>query len=236
MLLKPIKNIIFLLSLLLGGCLWGQQDTIVVVQADEKYFEDQFYFGVNYNVLVGAPSGISQNSFSSGIMGGFIKDIPINSRRNVGFGIGVGLSINTIYSDLMATKNANGTFSYQEVPADLDYNRNKLSMHFVEFPLEFRWRSSRAEDYRFWRVYSGVRLQYLFSGRSKFVTDTSKESFSNSDIRDFQYGIYLSFGYNTWNFYAQYNVSNIFEDDRFTIDGEPLEINIVKAGLIFYIF
>src|SRR5699024_12840558 len=121
--------------------------------------------------------------------GGFIKDIPINSRRNVGFGIGVGLSINTIYSDLMATKNANGTLSYQEVPADLDYNRNKLSMHFVEFPLEFRWRSSRAEDYRFWRIYSGVRLQYLFSGRPKCATDTQRVSVSYSDIRDFHYAI-----------------------------------------------
>lgn len=236
MLNKSIKYILFVLCLFWGGSLWSQQDTIVVVEPDSKYFEDQFYFGVNYNVLVGGPKGISQNSFSSGIMGGFIKDIPINKRRNVGFGLGVGLSINTIYSDLMAIKNANGTISYQEVPEDLDYNRNKLSMHFVEFPLEFRWRSSRAEDYRFWRIYTGVRLQYLFSGRSKFVTDIEKISFSNSDIRDFQYGIYLSFGYNTWNFYAQYNVTNIFEDDRFLMNGESLEVNIIKAGLIFYIF
>ena len=236
MVFKLRNNILFILCLFYGGFLWSQQDTIVVVDADPKYFEDQFYFGVNYNVLIGSPDGISQNSFSSGIMGGFIKDFPINKRRNVGFGIGAGLSINTIYSDLMATKNANGTISYQEVPEDLDYNRNKLSMHFVEFPLEFRWRSSRAEDYRFWRIYSGVRLQYLFSGRSTFVTDNEKLSFSNSDIRDFQYGIYLSFGYNTWNFYAQYNVTNIFEDDRYLINGEPLEVNIIKAGLIFYIF
>jgi len=236
MIFKPLKNIVFVCCFLCSGWLLGQQDTIVVVEADSKYFEDQFYFGVNYNVLIGAPDGISQSSFSSGIMGGFIKDIPINKRRNVGFGLGVGLSINTIYSDLLATKNANGTISYQEVPADVDYNRNKLSMHFVEFPLEFRWRSSRAEDYRFWRIYSGVRLQYLFSGRSKFVTDTERISFSNSDIRDFQYGIYVSFGYNTWNFYAQYNVTNVFEDDRYLMDGEPLEVNIIKAGLIFYIF
>lgn len=230
------RHTLFASLFLCSGWLWAQQDTIVVVEPDTKYFEDQFYFGVNYNVLVGAPKGISQNSFSSGIMGGFIKDFPLNNRRNIGFGLGVGLSINTIYSDLMATKNANGTISYQEVPEDIDYNRNKLSMHFVEFPLEFRWRSSRAEDYRFWRIYSGVRLQYLFSGSSKFVTDTERISFSNSDIRDFQYGIYLSFGYNTWNFYAQYNVTNIFEDERYLSNGEPLEVNLIKAGLIFYIF
>lgn len=236
MVYKFFRHLLFTFCFFYGGFLWSQQDTLVIVEPDHKYFEDQFYFSVNYNVFTGAPNGISQNSFSSGIMGGFIKDLPINKRRNLGFGVGVGLSFNTIYSDLMATKGANGTISYQEVPEDLDYNRNKLSMHFVEFPLELRWRSSRAEDYRFWRIYSGVRLQYLFSGRSKFVTDNEKLSFSNSDIRDFQYGIYLSFGYNTWNFYAQYNLSNVFEDERYMMDGEPLEANIIKAGLIFYIF
>lgn len=236
MILRALKIIFFVWCCMVSHTVRGQQDTIVVVEPDTKYFEDQFYFGVNYNVLVGAPKGIGQNSFSSGIMGGFIKDFPINKRRNIGFGLGVGLSINTIYSDLMATKKVNGIISYQEVPDDVDYNRNKLSMHFVEFPIEFRWRSSRAEDYRFWRIYSGVRLQYLFSGRSKFVTDTERVSFSNGDVRDFQYGIYVSFGYNTWNFYAQYNFSNIFEDNRYLTTGEPLDINIVKAGLIFYIF
>lgn len=154
MILRALKIIFFVWCCMVSHTVRGQQDTIVVVEPDTKYFEDQFYFGVNYNVLVGAPKGIGQNSFSSGIMGGFIKDFPINKRRNIGFGLGVGLSINTIYSDLMATKNVNGIISYQEVPDDVDYNRNKLSMHFVEFPIEFRWRSSRAEDYRFWRIYS----------------------------------------------------------------------------------
>src|SRR5690606_33172075 len=99
--LKAFKFIIFFFCCIGSSLVWGQQDTIVVVEPDTNYFEDQFYFGVNYNVLVGAPEGIGQNSFSSGIMGGFIKDLPINKRRNIGFGLGVGLSINTIYSDLM---------------------------------------------------------------------------------------------------------------------------------------
>ncbi|WP_335966315.1 porin family protein [Galbibacter sp. PAP.153] len=221
--------------MLVCSSITAQQDSLVVVEADEKYFEDQFYFGINYNILVSTPHDISQNSFSYGIIGGFIKDFPINRRRNIGFGLGAGLSFNAIYSDLMATKNANGTIAYQEVPDTIDYNRNKLSMNFVEFPIEFRWRSSKAEDYRFWRVYAGFKLSYLFTGRSKFVTSDERIVFSNKDIRDLQYGIYLSFGYNTWNFYAQYDLTSIFEDNVYTVGGEPIAPRTLKAGLIFYI-
>ncbi|WP_417443122.1 porin family protein [Joostella sp.] len=230
-----MKRIIFFFLLCFNSLLWAQQDSLVVVEADEKYFEDQFYFGINYNLLTQAPSDIGQSSFSYGIIGGFIKDLPINRRRNIGLGIGAGLSFNAIYSDLLATEEADGTITYQKVPDDVSYSRNKLSMSFVEIPIEFRWRSSRAEDYRFWRIYGGVKLSYLISGNSKFITDDETIKFSNKDVRDLQYGIYISFGYNTWNFYAQYDLTNVFEDDIYTIDGELVAPKIFNAGLIFYI-
>jgi len=230
-----LKRIVFLFLLFLNSIIWAQQDSLFVVEPDDKYVEDQFYFGINYNLLVSAPDNASQSSFSYGIMGGFIKDIPINKRRNIGFGIGVGLSFNAIYSDLLATQADNGSISYQIVPDDISYNRNNLTMNFVEFPIEFRWRSSKADDYRFWRIYSGIKLSYLISGNSKFVADTETIKFSNKDIRDMQYGVYFSFGYNTWNFYAQYDLSNIFEDNTYTIDGDLMDTQIFKAGLIFYI-
>ncbi|MCM5662577.1 porin family protein [Galbibacter mesophilus] len=213
----------------------AQQDSLFVVEADEKYFEDQFYIGINYNLLTRAPEGIGQSSFSYSFISGFIKDLPLNRQRNIGFGIGAGLSINAIYSDLLAIKEENGNIVYEKIPSDFSYNRNMLNMSFVEFPIEFRWRNSTADNYRFWRIYTGIKFSYLISGKSKLVTDEIKYSFDNPDIRNIQYGIYLNFGYNTWNFYAQYDLSNLFEDDKFTIDGQLIEPRIVKAGLIFYI-
>ncbi|WP_342155067.1 porin family protein [Joostella sp. CR20] len=230
-----MKKVTFIIFILCTHFATAQQDSLYVLEADDKYVEDQFYVGVNYNLLTKSPSGIGQSSFSYGIIGGFIKDIPINRRRNIGFGLGAGLSFNALYTDLLATEEADGSISYQAVPDDISYKRNKLSLNFVEFPIEFRWRSSVAEDYRFWRIYSGVRISYLFSGNSKFVTDSETIKFKNPDIRDLQYGIYLSFGYNTWNFYAQYDLTNVFEDDLYTVNNESLELSVLKAGLIFYI-
>ncbi|QLE00876.1 PorT family protein [Galbibacter sp. BG1] len=230
-----LRSLVVLISAFITNFICAQSDTLVVVEADEKYFEDQFYIGLNYNLLTRAPSDIGQSSFSYNFIVGFIKDLPINRRRNIGFGLGAGLSISSIYSDLLADKDENGNIFYQEIPDDFSYNRNMLKMNFVEFPIEFRWRNSQSDNYRFWRIYSGIKFSYLLSGKSKLVTDTFKFTFDNPDIRNIQYGVYLSFGYNTWNFYAQYDLSNVFEDDKFTVDGEALEPRIFKAGLIFYI-
>ncbi len=105
--------------------------------------------------------------------------------------------------------------------------------------MEFRWRTSTAEDYKFWRIYTGLKLGYVFANRSKYIEDNLKDKFSNPDIQRFQYGVYISFGYNTWNFYANYQLSSIFREGASIIyeGGEEAEIKMraFKIGLIFYI-
>ena len=52
-----------------------EQDSI---PQDLNYREDQFYISVTYNFLNNKPNGVSQQGFSSGFHGGFLRDIPIN--------------------------------------------------------------------------------------------------------------------------------------------------------------
>ena len=62
--------------------------------SDSLYREDQIYIGVTYNALINLPTGVSQNSFSTGLNLGVIRDFPINKRRNVAIGLGLGYSVN----------------------------------------------------------------------------------------------------------------------------------------------
>jgi hypothetical protein len=72
-------------------------------------------------------------------------------------------------------------------------------------PLEFRWRSSTFESYKFWRIYGGVKFSYLLYDKSVLKTAGTKRSCS--DFNDFLYGVYLSGGYNTINLYAYYGLN-----------------------------
>ena len=211
---------------------WGQEATDSIQVLDQKYLEDQFYTGVAYNVLLDTPDEMDQRNFSYNLQVGFIKDIPLNKRRNFGLGLGVGYAANSYYSNVVASEEENG-IAYN-VAVDADFNRSKLETHAIEFPLELRWRTSTAADYKFWRVYAGVKLGYVFSGRSKLVMDSGNESFSNPDIETFQYGLMLNFGYNTWNVHAYYSLNSVLADGP-TLNGTALELNVLRIGLIFYI-
>ena len=201
---------------------------------DLKYLEDQFYLGVTYNFILNKPDGVNQGNFSYGLKGGFIKDIPLNSRRNFGIGIGLGYAYNTYYTNLFVNETESG-LEYIVLDSDVSYKRNKLDTHVIEMPIEFRWRTSTPSDYKFWRIYGGMKLGYVVGSRSKFVSNSAKISFSNSDVRNFRYGVMLNFGYSTVNVHAYYALSNLFNDGVTTIEGDSIEFRPLRIGIIFYI-
>lgn len=210
----------------------GQEKTDSLTVIDSHYLEDQFYVGVSYNVLINGPDAIDQRNLSYNLQTGFIKDIPFNAKRNFGIGIGLGYAVNAYYSNLVATQ-LDGAIAYNIFDDD-DFNRSKLATHAIEMPFELRWRTSNAKDYKFWRIYAGAKVGYIFSGRSKLVANNGNDSFSNDDIRNFQYGLMFNFGYNTWNIHAYYGLNTLLEDEV-RLNGEAIDLSVLRIGLIFYI-
>lgn len=212
----------------------AQQEVIQDTIPDENYREDQFYIGFTYNILQNRPSGISQNNLSNGLHLGFIRDFPINKQRNKAIGVGLGYSYNSYFHNLKATETSAG-ISYEAIGNNVSFKRNKYRTHEVELPIEFRWRTSTATEYKFWRIYGGIKFGYIFSGVSKFVGDNETIKFQNDDMNRFRYGLTLSAGYNTWNFHVYYGLNKLFKDSTVTTSGEQFEMNTIKVGLMFYI-
>ena len=173
-------------------------------ELDSLYREDQIYIGVTYNALVNLPSGVSQNSFSTGFHLGVIRDFPINKRRNVAIGLGLGYSINTFNQNIRISSTTPTTYTILE---DINYSKNNFSQHLLELPLEFRWRTSNAETYKFWRVYTGVKMGYLLASKSVYKGELDNETHRGlTGMNPWQYGLTLSVGYNTWNGYMSITV------------------------------
>lgn len=200
-----------------------------------RYYEDQFYLGITYNFLLDQPEFVSQRNFSYGMQAGFIKDIPINYDGTVALGVGLGLGLNAYYSNIKAEESLSG-ITY--ATPDIDPKRSKLETHLIEFPVQFRWRNSNATEYKFWRIYTGVKFAYVAGARSKFIPDendmATKVSFTNNDVRKFQYGITFDFGYSSFNAHVYYALTNLFNDDA-QLNGSPIEMRPLRVGLIFYI-
>lgn len=202
---------------------------------DDKYREDQFYASVTYNILGEMPNGISQTGFSSGFHFGVIRDMPINTNRNVAIGLGLGLSSNSYNQNLLMEKNNTG-YTYSTVDeTELNLLKNKFTTYLLEVPLEFRWRTSTATQYNFWRIYGGFKFSYLLYNSSKFKSDVNTIRLSNiDDFNALQYGLTLSAGYGTWNFHLYYGLNPIFKNSA-QLDNTSINMTSIKAGLIFYI-
>ena len=57
-----------------------------------NYLDDQLYISLAYNILVSTPKDMKTYSFPNTLSLGYIRDIPLNARRNIGLGAGIGLS------------------------------------------------------------------------------------------------------------------------------------------------
>lgn len=201
---------------------------------DNMYKEDQYYFGVTYNTLTNMPNGMSQNGFSSGFHVGIIKEMPINKRRNLAFGIGLGYSTNSTNNNLLITQVQDNTYSY-ELLNDSQFTKNKFVQHLVELPLEFRWRTSTASTYKFWRIYTGVKLGYVFASNTKFKNASDKVKNKNiKDFNEFQFGLTLAVGYDSWNVFLHYTLNTIFEDQA-KLNDNSIDAKMLKIGIMFYI-
>lgn len=237
-----MKNILFFGFLFIQMLSFGQKDERYLKQipdtvpstVDSLYREDQFYVGFTFNLVTEKPTSISQESFSGGFNAGFIRDFPLNKQRNIALGIGAGWSINSYGQDLFIGKNADGSTIFESLADSSSYKTNRFTTQLVEVPIEFRWRTSTAMTYKFWRIYTGLRLGYMYHFRSNYKDDQQQIIINDlSELNRFRLGATFTFGYNTFNFQFYYALNPFFSNAE--VEGETFGISTLKIGLTFYI-
>tara|TARA_R110002049_G_scaffold70367_4_gene181812 strand:+ start:2803 stop:3579 length:777 start_codon:yes stop_codon:yes gene_type:complete len=221
--------------LLLPQLNYGQEPSSEV-EGDSLYREDQFYIGATYNLILNAPEDVNIRGLSGGIQFGYMRDMPINKRRNLAVAVGAGFSFDDFGQNLFIgeTENEETIFTVL-LDEEVNYDRNRFGMSVIEAPIEFRWRTSTRETYKFWRIYAGLRVGYAF--RYKSVFKQPDNNVNQTKIPEFdpvRLGATLSFGYNTFNFFAYYSINPFFKD-AVTTDGQNVEFKTIKIGLMFYI-
>ena len=140
--MKLIVNIFIFLVATAGFC----QTKPNFEAIDSLYREDQFYIGITYNNLQDKNNGIRQGRFTPSYSVGFLRDMPVNKSRTLAIAAGMGYSINN-YNINYRTTDVNNTLGYNLLTTF--YDKNKLVLHYIDLPLELRWRTSTPESHKF---------------------------------------------------------------------------------------
>lgn len=229
-----MRNFFLALVFFMVGFLSAQNTTpeIDFDTPDSLYREDQFYVGLSYNNMQNAPQGFDQVKISPNLVFGFLRDFPINKNRTWAIAPGLGYRLAVMNQNLGIPENGNSN-SY--IILSTDFDKNKLTAHYLELPIEIRWRTSTPETHRFWRIYTGFKLSYLIHDQYKFQgAGLRLKQTGNPDLEKLQYGAYISSGWNTWNAYIYYGFNPIFKNAALT-SGEKIKLNAFNIGVMFYI-
>ena len=220
------KKFFFLFSLLFLNQLSFTQSN----KSKEDYREDQFFFGSSYFIQTQPIDEFKQNGFSGNFQFGFIRDFPLNDSSTKAIGIGFGYERNFFTSNIQPIQSDNN-IDYRIVISRFLESKNKISFSSLVIPLEFRWRRSSIDQYKFWRIYSGFKLKKNFP---IYSNPSYGSEITIDDVEDWTTSIYINAGYNTWNISLEYDLNPLLKNKK-TTNGENLNISFFRLGLVFYL-
>ena len=77
-------------------------------------------------------------------------------------------------------------------------------------------------------------MSYLLYDKSIYKDNQGQIVLSNNkDFNKFQYGTYISAGYNSINVYAYYGLNSLFQSAKTST--ESIDMNSLNIGVMFYI-
>ena len=220
------RNLFFLVYSIFSN-LYGQSSSEL---SKESYKEDQFYFGSSYFIQSESITDFKQNGFSGNFQFGFIRDLQINHNSTKAIGVGLGYERNFFTSNIQPIEE-NNEINYRIVVSKFLESKNKISFSSIVIPLEYRWRTSNIDEFKFWRVYSGFKLKKNFP---LYSNPSYGSELKIEEIEDWTTSIYLNAGYNTWNISMEYDLNPLIKNKK-TTDGDNLNLSFFRLGLIFYI-
>jgi hypothetical protein len=212
------------------------QDPLFETPVDSLYREDQFYVGLTFNLLVNQPKEFRQNGFSGGFHAGFIRDMPINKRRNLSIGVGLGWSAHVYNSNLFFGEQPDGSSIIDLLDnTTINFDSNRLHTQSVVLPFQLRWRTSRVQDYTFWRVYPGFRLSYIYHYKAQFEQPNNRVIQTDiPELDRWRYSLTLSAGNGIFNAFVLYDLNSILSSGT-TSNGQAIDLRALQFGVEFYI-
>jgi len=182
------------------------------LQAGDFIKSDRLLFDFYSPQWVNGPKDLNTNpTFSFAVSWG--KDVPFK-KSNFSWFYALGYDFNNIQHNANLKSLPIG--SVREVGMRLlntPYSLNKLSTHYLEIPIEFRYRTQTKNPFR---VYLGTKTGYMV--KSHYEIDEGKgETYERKGLDELErlkYGVTLRVGYGLVNFYAYYGLNGLMTPDK----------------------
>ncbi|MEI7661529.1 MAG: outer membrane beta-barrel protein [Bacteroidota bacterium] len=229
--MKSLKHILigFTAALLMMIILAPHDGHAQVVNASTKK-RISVGVGMFTDIWLNKPSDMRTRNINQGVSVFGTYNMPFG-KSNFSFAIGLGVSVHNLYWNYYLPKNPSGTFQFAHIPDTISHKRSKITLPYLELPLEFRYKTKSKVA-----IAIGFKIGYMMYAHAKWVgkdyllgTGSSKEivSFKNiKNIEKYNYGPTLRIGYKWFHVNASYSLAPVFTKGT-GVDMYPISVGFV---------
>ncbi len=195
--------------------------------------KDRLIVGLFTDVWSNLPDNMETKAINRGVTINYLQDFPI-STTNFSFAVGLGFTSHNLYGDYFYER-TQGRHDFVSNAMDLDYDKNKISLNYLNIPLELRFRTRNTPQT--FRIHAGVKAGLLVNAHTKYVgevlpggRETKFKEGKLDNIESFMFGFHSRIGYGRVNLNTFINLTDIFEGNN------AQDASLVSVGLSFIIF
>ncbi len=179
---------------------------------------DRVVFNAFWDMWQDTPEDLSINYLrSGGITIALLQDFPLRN-SNFAFAFGLGITSHNLHSDGTIHYDPFAEISKFAIIDTLEYSINKLTLTFMDLPIELRFRTKKENPLK---IYAGFKVGLLLQEHTKYVGDDPNsdykikyKEYKHHDIEKLRYGPTLRIGYKWIDIFTYYSMTSLFKKDK----------------------
>lgn len=190
---------------------------------------DHISFNLNYNSWQHSIVGLQTKPVSLGFDFGIYKDLPLSKSGKVSFAYALNYNLTTVHhnGNITYLTDSGSTNLFTTIKqSNTNFNINKLTTHYLELPVEFRFRKIKDPKIRLYLGFKGGVLLGVHTTRT--TSETKYKQYRIKNINQFRYGPTVKIGVGKINLYGFYSMSPLFNDGKGDL------VNQYTIGLSFF--
>ena len=239
------KIVLLAVAIILFGSLQAQDNGKVSRKIDlSSRPGDHLMIQLSSDHLTGMPDSISkhQSGFSKGINAYIMLDKPFKAspKYSIGIGIGVGSSNFAFKNMNIDVKSTATKLPFTAVDSTNHFKKYKLSLSYLEIPLEFRYTSDPLNSNKSLKFALGLKFGTLINAHTKgkdlqnknnaLVASYIEKENSKTYFNGTRFMATARVGYGIFSLFGAYQLNNVLKD----LVGPPMKIfqvGITISGL-----
>lgn len=211
----------------------GFSQSEMTIDSTGKMMNEQIIIDINLMSWVNYPSEITVKPTSSEFSLSYMN-LLFGKKSHFSMNMGLGISTQNVKFDAYISQSASNMPTFQLFDDSITYKKNKLTMVFVDVPLEFRVRTNNNIHMKNFKITFGGKIGYLIKSYHKYVGDEYRfdtdasvrfKEYKVPFLNKIHYSAFAKIFYGKFGFNVNYAFSKAF-DTEFKPEFFPISVGI----------